>query len=63
MRTYLPETAVTFFPTTYWMLVVDGKTWCSKPNIDICPRCYEIYKQEIQNTERRFMQPDLRDVD
>lgn len=62
MKAYLPSESITFFPTTYWML---DKPWYSTANIDICPRCFELYKQEIQNAERGFMrkQPDLRDVE
>lgn len=60
MKAFLPETSITFFPTTYWML---DKPWYSTTNIDICPRCFEIYKQKIEDIERRFMRPELRDVE
>ena len=61
MKAYLPEAVITLFPATYWTL---DKAWYSTPNTDICPRCFEVYRQEIQNVERQFMsQPDLKDVE
>lgn len=31
--------------------------------VDICPRCFEIYKQKVEDLERRFLRPDLRDAE
>lgn len=68
MKALLPDKSITLFPATYWILEGKLQTWYSTPSIDVCPRCFEVYKQEIENTERRFMQsvlqkPDLRDVE
>lgn len=52
LKAYLPKEVITLFPTTYWMLD-NLQTWYSVPGVDICPQCFQIYKEKIQDVERK----------